>query len=145
MDYELDPWSPAAIARRQQEYLDANGGSREVRYRLSALAGGRDDVKCADALTDGSYTDLDLSSWVPDHAKSVILAYKINGAIGTFAQVRPDLDTADAYDLQALLASPNHVYLSEIEIPLPETGTAIIEYRKNTATDLTLYVLGWRE
>ena len=124
--------------------FDANGASGQVRYRLTALTGGRDDVKALDAVGNVAYTDLDLSAWVPDHAKSVVLGYKVDGAIGTFAQVRPDADTTDAFDLPALLATPGMMH-GIVEVPLPEAGTAIIENRKNTASFLTLYVLGWNE
>lgn len=116
-------------------------------YRWSKLAGTRTDLQCLSAGTDASYTDVILRnasavSVIPPHARIAQLRAMVNGAIGTFAQVRTNGDTLDAQEIPALLATPGMAHF-DFEI---ETDSALtIEYRKNTATDLTLYVTGFEE
>lgn len=116
-------------------------------YRWSALAGTRTDLQCLSAGASGTYADVILRnasavSLIPPHARIARLIAEVNGAIGTFAQVRTKGDTGDALDIPALLAAPGMAhYPFEIETD----SSLTIQYKKNTATDLTLYVLGWGE
>ena len=116
-------------------------------YRWSKLAGTRTDLQCLCAGTSGTFADVILRnasavSLIPPHARIAKLLAQVNGAIGTFAQVCTKGDTGDALDLPALLAAPGMVhYPFEIETD----SSLTIQYKKNTATDLTLYVAGWSE
>lgn len=116
-------------------------------YRWSALSGTRTDLLCLSAGTSGSYADVilrnaSLVSLIPPHARIAALRAMVNGAIGTFAQIRTNGDTSEAIDLPALLATPGMAHF-DTEI---ETDSALtIEYKKNTATDITLYVTGFYE
>jgi len=116
-------------------------------YRWSKLAGTRTDLQCLSAGSSASYADVILQnvsavSLIPPHARIAKLLAEVNGAIGTFAQVRTKGDTSDALDLPALLAAPGMVhYPFEIETD----SSLTIQYKKNTATDLSLYVTGFSE
>lgn len=118
-------------------------------YRWSGLAGTRTDLLCLGAGVSATFAAGDvilrnasLVSLIPPHARIAQLRAKVNGAIGTFAQVCTKGDVGDSIDVPALLAVPGMAHF-DFEI---ETDSALtIQYQKNTATDLTLYVLGFEE
>lgn len=115
--------TPLAFRMQNRRYL----------YRISILGPGGLNVLTPG--TDGSYIDVPLSSRVPPHSVLVRLLGVVDGTIGQSADVRTNGDTTSSFPVQV----PGYVF------DMQSDAAQIIEYQKNTANAILLYVLGFEE